>query len=235
MQAPSGCANLAMFSPRERQIVASLTAAQQVSEIALTLHLTKNTVKSYIKGIYVKAGVHSARELMLKFPPMPRAADDRRGSLNRVLATTETAQLHGAVLAMLCEWTGARRAQYWEVAGDDAGRLPHPYIARSSAYAPATACADGPVLIAPREVARDSFLRAAFAGRPLQGEVCLMLLRLQKQKWLLALADPAAGSFAPEILKLVQALARLAEHHAESFTTKAAAPFAAESAQRREV
>ncbi|MGH9533806.1 MAG: LuxR C-terminal-related transcriptional regulator [Terriglobales bacterium] len=233
MHAPCGCADLAKFSPRERQIITALIAAKQVSEIALALHLTPNTVKAYIKGIYFKAEVHSARELMVKFLSADRPAEERLDSLNRTLAATDIVQVHAAAVAMLQAWTGARRALSWEVPGDDVGGLANPYGAKPLGYGPATAWADGPVLMPAGEAARDPFLRAASAGCPLQGEVCLVLLRLLTRKWLVALANPATGSFAPETLKLARALACIAEHHAESFRPKAVAAVAAGSARRR--
>lgn len=59
----SGCAR-ERFSPRERQIIEALAAAKPINAIAADLCLTRD--KSYIKMIYVKAEVHSARELMFK-------------------------------------------------------------------------------------------------------------------------------------------------------------------------
>ncbi len=233
MNAPSSYTGLAMFSPRERQIIAALTAAKQVREIAVELHLTPNTVKSYIKALYLKAEVHSVRELMLKFPPAGRAADERLDSLYRVLGATDVSQLQAEALAMLRAWTGARRALCWEVPGDDVGRLLRPCCARALGCGPAAACAEGPILMPASEVARDSFLRAAFVGRPLQGEACLVLLRLARRTWLLALADPAGGTFTPDALKLVRALVYLAEHHAGSFAPKIATAAAAGAAQRK--
>ncbi len=233
MNAPSSYTGLAMFSLRERQIIAFLLAAKQVRQIALELQLTPNTIKSYIKAIYLKAEVHSVRELMLKFPPAGRAADERLESIHRVLAATDIVQLQAAVLAMLRAWTGARRVLCLEVSGDDHGRLPQPYGGRPLGCGPAAACAEGPILMPASEVARASFLRAASAGRPLQGEVCLVLLRLARCTWLLALADPAAGSFTPDALKLVRALVHLAEHHAGTFVPKIATAAAAGAAQRK--
>ncbi len=228
MNAPSGCADLAKFSPRERQIIAALTAAQQVGEIARKLHLTTNTVKAYIKSIYFKAEVHSARELMLKFPPMARGADERLDSFRRVLAARDIAQLHTAVLAMLRTWTEASRVLCWEVRGDAAGKtVVSPHGMKPVEYGPATECADAPRLMRASEVSRDSFLRAASAARPLEGEVCLLQFRLLDRRWLLALADPATGAFAPDALGLARMLVRLAEHHAELFRPRAAAAAAA--------
>lgn len=228
MNAPSGCADLAMFSPRERQIIAALTTAQQVQEIAAALHLTTNTVKSYVKGIYVKAGVHSARELMLKFPPTERRADDKLDSFNRVLAAADLKQLHAAVLAMLRAWAGANRVLCWEVRDDAIGGPGlQPHAMKLFRFGPATECANGPRLLRASEVSRDSFLRAAAAGRPLQGEVCLVQFRLLNRRWLVALADPAMGSFAPDALGLVRMLVRLVEHHADLFRPDVAAAMAA--------
>ena len=233
MNAPPRYTDLAMFSPRERQIIAALTAAKQVREIALELHLTPNTVKSYIKALYLKAEVHSVRELMLKFPPAGRAADERLDSLSRVLGAADVSQLQAEALAMLRVWTGARQALCWEISGDDLGRLPHPHGGRPLGCGPAAACAEGPILMPAGEVARESFLRAAAGGRPLQGEVCLVVLRLAGRTWLLALADPAAGAFTPDALKLVRALVHLAEHHAGSFAPRIATAAAAGEARRK--
>ncbi|HVB40753.1 MAG TPA: LuxR C-terminal-related transcriptional regulator [Terriglobales bacterium] len=54
------------FSRREKQIVGGLLEAKAVKDIALDLDLSVNTVKDYLKTIYRKAQVHSARELMVK-------------------------------------------------------------------------------------------------------------------------------------------------------------------------
>src|SRR6185437_6337674 len=57
------------FSPRERQIVDAVLQAKSVKDIAADLDLSVNTVKDYLKVIYRKAMVHSARELMRKLMP----------------------------------------------------------------------------------------------------------------------------------------------------------------------
>lgn len=235
MHTQDGCADLVKFSPRERQIIACLISAKQISEIALALHLAPNTVKSYVKGIYLKAGVHSARELMLKFPLAEHRADDRLESFSRMLAATDTVQLHAAVLGMLRAWAGANRAFCWEVSGDDAaGMVVRPCGMKPFEYSPATECVNGPRLMRASAVSQDAFLRAASAGRPLRGDVCLTLVHLMNRTWLVALGDPSAGSFAPDVLGLVRMLVRLAEHHAELFRPRAAA-LAVGSTQRRAV
>jgi DNA-binding CsgD family transcriptional regulator len=107
------------FSRRERQIVCALCEAKAVKDIARELQLSVNTVKDYLKTIYRKAQVHSARELMRKMTagdPLP-AAD---GGLALLLHTAQRlsleappsealAQLHTAIR----HCTRARRVSFW--------------------------------------------------------------------------------------------------------------------------
>lgn len=108
-------ANPVSFTLRERQIIGELNAARQIRDIAAALHLAPNTVKSYVKSIYAKAEVHSARELMLKLSSGSIPGDERVNTLSRMLAESDAAQLHAAALALLRAWTGASKAFCWEI------------------------------------------------------------------------------------------------------------------------
>ncbi|MBW2733413.1 MAG: PAS domain-containing protein [Deltaproteobacteria bacterium] len=52
------------LSPRERQIVDTLMAGQDVGNVAQTFHISEHTVRNHIKSIYRKLGVHSRAELI---------------------------------------------------------------------------------------------------------------------------------------------------------------------------
>ena len=63
----SACTNLADargFSPRERDVFMILVRGRNCAYIANELHIAESTVKSHIKSIYRKAGVHSQQELL---------------------------------------------------------------------------------------------------------------------------------------------------------------------------
>lgn len=55
---------LAELSPRERQIVDTLMAGQDVGDVAHAFHISEHTVRNHIKSIYRKLGVHSRAELI---------------------------------------------------------------------------------------------------------------------------------------------------------------------------
>lgn len=106
------------FSRRERQIVGALCEAKAVKEIARELDLSVNTVKDYLKTIYRKAQVHSARELMRKMAggEQPAAAAPLAQLLHTAQRLSEVAhpaealaQLHAAIR----QCTRARRVSYW--------------------------------------------------------------------------------------------------------------------------
>ena len=63
----SACTNLADargFSPRERDVFMILVRGRNCAYIANELHIAESTVKSHIKSIYRKTGVHSQQELL---------------------------------------------------------------------------------------------------------------------------------------------------------------------------
>jgi DNA-binding CsgD family transcriptional regulator len=107
------------FSPREKQIVNELLEARSVKEIAIQLHLSVNTVKDYLKTMYQKAQVHSARELLVK---LYEAENERRGedSVMSLIGTVEAlldgSSVRGVVETMTqaaSSHCGAARAGFW--------------------------------------------------------------------------------------------------------------------------
>lgn len=60
-----------LYSNREREVISGLSAGNSVKEIAAQLNLTVNMVKDYLKTIYAKAHVHSARELLVHLYGVP--------------------------------------------------------------------------------------------------------------------------------------------------------------------
>jgi serine/threonine-protein kinase len=58
------------LTPRERDVLQLLVAAQSRAVIALTLHITESTVDSHVKSIYRKLGVKRRDELFgIALPP----------------------------------------------------------------------------------------------------------------------------------------------------------------------
>lgn len=220
MNAPPHFKSLTMFSPREQQIIEALAAAKSMNAIAADLHLTPNTVKSYVKGIYHKAEVHSARELVVKMFHKV-APDSRREALERVLAAYDTAGLHAAVLALMRAWTGARRAIYWEIVSDGASAMTDRMREPTRLMDATAQVLDRGVVIVPRNAVRRDPLLAAGAGeRKLEGEVLLTVLSIGDRRWLVALGEPPSGTFAEGAAKLVIGLVRLAEVQAELLRRK---------------
>lgn len=116
--------DLETFSPRERQIIAAITAAQQGRDVAGALRLSPQTARSYNKDIYGRAEVQSTRPLMPQFVPGDPRADLRNQALHRTLAASDTAQLQRATLALLGAWTGVRRLWDWEIYAGGISGLP---------------------------------------------------------------------------------------------------------------
>ena len=110
------------FSPRERQIIDALLAAKAVKDIARELELSINTVKDYLKSIYRKAQVHSARELMVQFGHSSAALPDTAlAQLLHAAQSLAPSALPSEVLAQLSaavrRCTRAQRVSYWRQLG----------------------------------------------------------------------------------------------------------------------
>lgn len=116
------------FSPREQDIIEGLLQAQSVKDIALNLHLTVNTVKDYIKTIYQKAQVHSARALLIQFylnrpPAQPGRSRDLADAIQRLLDSHSRAGLIDTLLSTTQACTDARQVALFDLlsAGSAAG------------------------------------------------------------------------------------------------------------------
>lgn len=219
MNFSADCAELAMYTLRERQIIVALLSGHPVRHIAGSLQVAPNTVRTYVKAIYVKAQVHSVRQLMLKFlPGIGILSNQRRETIKRLLAASGGNQLHAATLAMFRAWTGARRILCWEIRSPAAAILvANPQIKSVLVPPPGATRAHTAVAITAAQAWREPLLRSAAAGRPFQGDLLLLRLRLLRHSWLVALADPKDGYFAPDAARLVSALVCIAGCHAEAF------------------
>lgn len=118
-------APLPNFSPREREIIGCLLEAKAIKEISSALGLTVNTVKDYIKTIYQKAQVHSARALVVRFYlERPAAAAPLAGTLADSIQRLNDSPTAAAVTATLLQasrvCTGARQAVWFDLVPEDA-------------------------------------------------------------------------------------------------------------------
>lgn len=207
------------FSQRERQIVYAVTQAKAVKDIAHELDLSVNTVKDYLKTIYRKAEVHSARELMRQCQAERVVPADAGLAqlLHQVQQLREEAspaealaQLHGAVRAC----TRARRVTFWRwvrsgsdlyLVGDVSSTRPGSVLRvdgfgqrlRERGWARLEAqemgSSDG------RELSRQGF------GGEVIGLECAPAPRVQ----VMLAGDPADGHFGPLDAAVMRLLARL--------------------------
>lgn len=60
------------LTPREREIVAALSAGQRVGAIATRLGVSEHTVRNHLKAVYRKLDVHSQVELLSRWRPQAR-------------------------------------------------------------------------------------------------------------------------------------------------------------------
>ncbi|MGH9393418.1 MAG: helix-turn-helix domain-containing protein [Terriglobales bacterium] len=97
------------FSRRERQIVDALIDAKSVKDIALDLDLSVNTVKDYLKAIYRKAAVHSARELVRDLAPAGRFSTPPDTALAQLLHTAQALSVPAAPNQALAQLAAAVR------------------------------------------------------------------------------------------------------------------------------
>lgn len=59
-----GRAGVQVLSPREYELLRAFAAGQSTREIAQSLFLTESTVRSYVKSLFTKLGVHSRIEAL---------------------------------------------------------------------------------------------------------------------------------------------------------------------------
>jgi DNA-binding CsgD family transcriptional regulator len=212
------------FSRREKQIVGALLEAKAVKDIALELDLSVNTVKDYLKTIYRKAQVHSARELMVKLEqPTPAALPDiGLAELLQVAQGLETTALPQQSLARLSQavrrCTRAQRVDFWRLMLGPAEAYLAP-VAAESATAGSGLLRPGPFLqrILDRGWARmepeekrgpEGRQCAAFGyGGELLGIRCAVMPR----PCLMLMGNPLDGHFGPLDLATARLLTRLSQ------------------------
>ena len=55
------------LGPREREVLAALLSGDTEAEIALTLSISRHTVHSHVRSLYLKLGVHNRMDLFRHF------------------------------------------------------------------------------------------------------------------------------------------------------------------------
>ncbi|HXR96475.1 MAG TPA: helix-turn-helix transcriptional regulator [Terriglobales bacterium] len=211
-----------VFSQREQQIVNGLFQAKSVKDIAADLQLSVNTVKDYIKTIYRKSSVHSARELMVKMgppaTPLPPVS----------VGTMELSQLLQAAMALegrtgpdetltqltqsILRCSRAQRVSYWRLVRNGAdqhliseqsmstlriGKFLHRVLERGHARM--------------EEHERESSEARQMASVGVVGEVIGVMCAPTHRVSLLLASDPAQGGFCQFDLPTLRLLARLAQ------------------------
>ncbi|HET9785225.1 MAG TPA: helix-turn-helix transcriptional regulator [Terriglobales bacterium] len=208
------------FSRRERQIVGALCEAKAVKDIARELDLSVNTVKDYLKTIYRKAQVHSARELMRKMAasePAPTADSGLALLLHTAQRLSSAAppaevlaQLHAAIRGC----TRARRVSFWHwlrngaqlcLAGDPASTRPGPVL-RVDGFARQLR-ERGWARLERHEMG--GFEGREFATQGLLGEVIGVACGPTARVQVVLAGDPLEGRFGPLDAPTVRLLVRL--------------------------
>ena len=65
-ETPSEAPDLSALTKRERDVLDTFVRLRRVSDVAVSLRISKHTVRNHLKAIYSKLGVHSQPELMVK-------------------------------------------------------------------------------------------------------------------------------------------------------------------------
>lgn len=215
--------NISQHSPnqlsrREQQIIDGLLKAQTVKEIAFDLRLTPNTVKDYLRMVYVKLNVHSARELCLKLSGVSQcnAPAQFYESILHLLTSREPADLFANILLAAMRCTDSRDASVWlfdqcnqiacvrAVAG---GRPPTPPLPVNvffqsvfdHGFAHFSAC----------QVR--SHPQHTFLGFGFRGDIVGARVETDTDRYALVAADPVCSNFGEAELQAVRVLARIAE------------------------
>ncbi|MGH9473868.1 MAG: LuxR C-terminal-related transcriptional regulator [Terriglobales bacterium] len=204
------------FSKREQQIVGALLDAKAVKDIALELDLSVNTVKDYLKAIYRKAQVHSARELMVRLTPAPPPTPDT--GLAVLLQTAQSladapapADALRQLAAAVRRCTPARTVSFWRLlrgpgelllAGDSgqgllhAGDFVHRVLERGWARLEPV---EGAATLETRQL----------AGCGLSGELIGVQCNLGARVHVLLAGDPVEGRFGVLDVATIRLLVRL--------------------------
>lgn len=206
------------FSRREKQIVGGLLEAKAVKDIALDLDLSVNTVKDYLKTIYRKAQVHSARELMVKLErPQPAALPDiALAELLQVAQSLESPALPQHSLARLGQavrrCTRAQRVEFWRVVSGPG----EPYLTHDGGLGTLRIGSflqrildRGWARIESDEVRGLEGRQCASLG--LGGELMGIRCAPARHLHLMLMANPLEGSFGPLDLAVARLLTRLSQ------------------------
>lgn len=212
------------FSPREQDIIAGLLQARSVREIADDLHITVNTVKDYIKTIYQKAQVHSARALLIKFyldrpPARPGRSRDLADAIQKLLDSRSRELVLETLVMAAKTCTGGHEAMLFGLAegavlrhGRDRYLMPAEWSqALQAAPYFQSHVSSGSSLPPP--------FRWSHAGG---GEIIGVRLDTEPEAKLLAVSEPLGGRFEETALPTVRILACVAER--EWQTAVAVAP-----------
>lgn len=212
------------FSPREREIIRELLDAHSVKEIAGELNISVNTVKDYLKTVYQKAQVHSARELLIKLymendaPEMQdpaQGADPLLNSLQRVLDAGCAAEVVECLQTSIRQCTRGRKLSLWKVMRAQGELLLAAYPGEEVRI-----FLDGEFLrsILERGYSRMTVeeLQRSFERRRLEvlgvrSEVVGLRLPLLQRLHVILVSDPEGGRFASSDLAVLRVFARLAE------------------------
>lgn len=212
-----------LFTPRECQVIAEVCKAKSIDHIAEDIGLSKHTIKEYLKEIYYKAQVHSARELMLKYydPPQMRMLAQRREFSRELLQSLETLNQSGSLHALaksLC--TGAQKT-----AMADWSEL---YRVIQETPLTLAAWGEGEKLLQPpsglfKTVLASGFGMSSGVAWKIEGEIwshqgckgAMMAVRLKLRQHLciLAVSKPRIANFDHLSLATLGLLARTAEQH----------------------
>ncbi len=212
-----------LFTPRECQVIAEVCKAKRIEDIAEDIGLSKHTVKEYLKEIYYKAQVHSARELMLKYydPPHMRILAQRREFSRDLLASLETLNQSGSLHALvksLCAGSVKTSIANWSelyrviqespltiAAWGESDKLLQPPSSLLK-----TVLASGFGLAQGGEWKAESKFWSYLGGK---GAMMAVRLKLGQHLCILAVSKPKEGNFDHLGLATLGLLARTAEQH----------------------
>ena len=208
-----------MLSRRELEIVRHLAGAASVKEMSRRMQISPNTVKDYLKSIYRKTHVHSARELMVRIadavpPPECARSEEVVAVLDAMLDASGPQEALQIWPDMVVGATQARRATVWRLRLTPQGKLFTP------------GWSDDPAHIVPEiefinslwehgwvhRAERELYLeeeRLAWDHLELRTEMAGIRTYLEGEYYALLASDPQTGAFSSLDLALIRTLARL--------------------------